>query len=97
MYEKMSNLKLLLFILRYMLDAKFRFSVEKRVSAFAFNNGFAKELFGACKKFISIDAVIPKYKRYIIENYCPYWEDIKETAQNQGISRQEYGSLIAQG
>jgi hypothetical protein len=92
-YEKMSNYKLLLFFLRYLVDLKFRFIVEKRVSAFAFNNGFTHELLYVWKKFLSIDTASAKYKKYIIENYFPRWEDIKETAQNQGISKQFYESL----
>ncbi len=91
-YEKMSNFKLFLFILRYVFDVKFRFVVEKRINAFTCNNGFAQELFGVLKKFISLDTNA-KYKKYIIDNYRPDWDDIKETAQNQGITRQIYESL----
>ena len=91
-YEKMSNSKLFLFILRYIFDIKFRFFVERRVNVFAFNNGFAKELVGVGKKFLSVYSANSKYRKYI-ENYFPRWEDIKEVAQNQGLNKQEYESF----
>lgn len=71
-YKKMSNWKLFVFLLKYTFNLKFRFIVEKRVNAYAANNGFANEMFGTWKKFLSIKKVINyKYKRYIIKNYRP--------------------------
>lgn len=40
-----------------------------------------------------MDQVNDKYKRYIIKNYRPDWEDIKEMAQVQGVSKEIYESL----
>ena len=92
-YETMSNFELLVFTLRYMVDLKFRFSVEKRINVFTSNNGLAKELFGVWKNFLSMNDVNGKYKRYIIKNYRPDWKDIKEVAQAQGVSKEIYESL----
>jgi len=91
-YETMSLLKFFIFGLRYVFDLKFRFSVEKRINAFAYNNGFAKELFGVWKKFLVMDGAGKKYQAYIIRNYSPYWEDIRETAEQEGITKEVYRS-----
>ena len=92
-YEKMSQLQLLLFAIRYIFDLRFRFKVEKRINTYAVNNGFALELFRVWKIFLRMETVNIKYKRYIIENYCPNWEDIKEAAQSCGINKQLFESL----
>ncbi len=92
-YEKLTNLNLFVFAVKYLFDSKFRYFVERSTNAFAFNNGFALELFLVWKKFISMDIKDINYKKYILENYCPHWADIKETAQNFGISKQIYESM----
>lgn len=92
-YETMSRSKLLVFILRYIFDLKFRFSVEKKINVLASNNGFFKELFGVWKKFISMNTVSKKYRRYITRHYFPDWESIKGPAQDEGISREVYESF----
>ena len=92
-YETMSFSRLLMFTLRYVFDIKFRFSVERRVNAFCYNNGFAKELFGVWKKFLAINTDNKGYQRYIIEHYRPAWESIKETAEIEGISQEVYESM----
>ena len=92
-YETMNNFKLLLFTFKYIFDLKFRFFVEKRINVLTSNNGLAKELFYVWKKFVSMDQVSDKYKRYIIKNYRPEWEDIKEMAQVQGVTKEVYESL----
>ncbi len=92
-YEQMSNPKLFLFAFRYIFDVKFRFSVEKRVNTFAVNHGFAEELFSIWKKFLSSEKINKKYKKYIVKNYRPHWEGIKEISLKHGISEQMYESL----
>jgi len=93
-YERMSGPKFLMFTLRYILDFNFRFSVEKRVSAYAYNNGFAKELFGVWKKFLVINKINKKYQGYIIRNYAPSWKEIREAALQEGITEETYQSLV---
>jgi hypothetical protein len=93
-YETMSGSKLVPFILRYLFNINFRFSVEKRINAYACNNGFSKELFGVWKKFLVMDGVSKRYQNYIIRNYSPYWEDIRETAEREGITEEVYKSFM---
>jgi hypothetical protein len=93
-YKKMSNTELFFFTLRYMFDLRFRFSVERRVNVFACNNGFFKELFGVWKKFLSMNSISKRYKKYIIKHYRPDWEDISELASAQGINKESYESLV---
>jgi hypothetical protein len=50
-YDKMSNWELFIFLIKYTFNSKFRFIVEKRVSAYATNNGFANEMFNTWKNF----------------------------------------------
>ncbi len=90
-YKKMSNGELLVFIIRYAFNPKFRFAVEKRVNAYAANNGFAFEMFAIWKKFLSLEEVVnSKYKRYIIKNYRPDWEQIRDSALKNGVSKEMY-------
>lgn len=90
-YEKMSNWELFIFLIRYIFSLKFRFVVEKRVNAYAANNGFANEMFTTWKKFLSLENVLnSKYKKYVVKNCCPYWEQVKDTALNIGISKEIY-------
>lgn len=90
-YEKMSNWSLSKFTVKYVFNRSFRTMVEKRVNAFASNNGFYEEMFGVWKKFLSLEDVVnSKYKRYIINNYRPDWEQIKDTALRAGISKEVY-------
>ena len=63
------------------------------MNTFTSNNGLAKELFGVWKKFLLMEQASDKYKRYITQNYRPEWEDIKEMAQVQGVSKEIYESL----
>ena len=92
-YETMSNFELLKFICRYIFDTKFRFSVEKRVNAFTYNHGFARELFGAWKTFLSLEGVNKKYKEYVVKNCRPDWEDVRETTTLQGMSKEFFESF----
>ncbi len=92
-YETMSNAELLMFVCKYVYSPKFRFSVERRINAFAYNNGFAKELFGAWKKFLSLDTIDKKYKEYVVKNCRPDWEDIRQTAALQGMSKEFFESF----
>jgi len=92
-YETMSNSKILIFIIRYIIDLKFRFSVERRINAYTCNNGFAKELLAAWKKFCIMDGVNKRYQNYIIRNYSPRWEDIKVIAELDGINENMYKSF----
>lgn len=87
-YEAMSNLNLLAFAFKYIFNLKFRSSVEKRVNAFTYNNGFTKELFGVYRKFISLENINKKYKKYITKNYHPEWKDVQKTAEAHGITRE---------
>ncbi len=90
-YEKMSHCNLFIFLIKYTFNLKFRFIVEKRVNAYAANNGFANEMFTTWKKFLSLEKVIKsRYKQYVIKNCRPNWEQIKDTALKNGISKQEY-------
>ena len=90
-YEKMSNRGLLIFLIKYTLNPKFRFIVEKRINAYAVNNGFANEVFNTWKKFLSLEDVInSRYKQYIIKNYYPDWEQVKDAAFKIGISKDIY-------
>lgn len=92
-YEKMSNWSLFKFTFKYIFNYNFRTQVEKRVNAFAFNNGFAEEIFNTWKKFLQLEDVVnSKYKRYIINNYRPDWEQIKDTALNMKIDKDVYDS-----
>ncbi len=93
-YETMSWAELLVFTFRYIFDLKFRFSVERRINAYTCNNGFARELLYAWKKFTIMDGVNKRYKNYIIKNYSPSWEDIRSTAEQEGITEEMYKSLI---
>ncbi|MES2930502.1 MAG: hypothetical protein V4665_01830 [Patescibacteria group bacterium] len=92
-YETMSRSKFLIFSLRYLVDLTFRFSVERRITVFACNNEFAEELLGAWKKFRTIDTIGKGYKNYIIKNYSPRWEDIKNAAERDGITEEAYRSF----
>jgi hypothetical protein len=89
-YEAMSNIELCIFAFKYVCNLKFRFSVEKRVNAFTYNNGFACELFGVWKKFISLDNVNKRYKNYIAKNYLPNWEAVQESATLYGITKEDF-------
>jgi hypothetical protein len=89
-YEAMSNFELLVFAFKYLFDLKFRFSVEKRINAFTYNNGFSQELFGVWKKFLSLENVNKKYKNYIIKNYLPEWEDVRESAALHNITKVDF-------
>lgn len=89
-YERMSNGELFLFTCKYIFNKKFRFAVEKRVHAFAANNGFAKELFGVWKKFCSMRDINPRYQEYVKKNCRPDWEDVKEVAKLLGINKENY-------
>lgn len=93
-YQTMSLPNLLTFAFKYLFDFKFRFSVERRINAFCYNSGFAMELYGVWKKFLSMPIVNKNYRRYIVEHYCPKWEDIKETSEIQGISKEAYESQV---
>lgn len=93
-YETMSGTKLLIFSLRYVFDIKFRFSVERRINAYTYNNGFAHELFSVWKKFFVMDGVNKRYQNYIIRYYTPHWEDIQQTAEREGITEEVYRSFI---
>lgn len=92
-YETMSRSKLLIFSLRYLFDLKFRFSVERKINAFACNNGFAKELFGVWKKFLTMSGFSKRYQNYIIRNYSPHWGDIRIIAEREGITEELYKSF----
>lgn len=50
-YETMSDFKFFRFTLRYIFNLKFRFFVEKRINAFACNNGFAWSYLGYGEDF----------------------------------------------
>jgi hypothetical protein len=89
-YEKMTNLELIVFTLKYVFNKKFRFTVEKRVHTFAANNGFAKELFGVWHTFCAMKDINPRYQEYVKNNCRPDWEDIKEVAKSLGINKEEY-------
>jgi len=93
-YERMSNLKLAEFTLRYIFDFRFKFSVERRINAFTANSGFAKELFGVWIKFLGMEGFSQKYKRYIIKNYRPDWEDVCEAAKKEGWDKKMYDKFI---
>lgn len=93
-YKTMSDPKLLRFYFLYLFSIRFRFSVEKRINAYVYNNGFAKELFCLWKKFLAMDGVNKRYKNYIIRNYAPHWEDIQKTAQKEGITEESYRSFM---
>lgn len=93
-YKKMSIWGLFVFFVRYTFNPKFRFMVEKRVNAYAANNGFANEMFTTWKKFLSLKNVVnSRYKQYVIKNCRPDWDQIKETAFIISITRQEYEIL----
>lgn len=91
-YEKMDSLALVRFTLQYIFDPGFRLSVERRVNVFAYNNGFAEELFGVWKKFLSMNGISASYKKYI-EKYHPHWEEVRESAENRGITKEMYESF----
>jgi len=91
-YESMSNFELFVFAFKYICNLKFRFLVEKRINAFAYNNGFARELLGVWKKFLSLDAMNKRYKKYIAKNYLPDWEDVRESAALHGITKEDFES-----
>lgn len=90
-YETMSNFELLIFALKYIFNPEFRFSVEKRIHAFSCNNGFVMEVFGAWKKFMSLDSIDNKYKEYA-KKCRPDWEDIQQVATTHGITREDFES-----
>lgn len=90
-YKKMSNWKLFTFLIKYTFNLKFRFIVEKRVNAYAANNGFAREMFATWKKFLILKEVVnSKYKQYIIKNHRPNWEQIRDSALSIGVNQKEY-------
>ena len=94
-YEKMSNWNLLIFLIKYTFSLEFRFMVEKRVNAYAANNGFANEMFSTWKKFLSLKEVVnSRYKQYVIKNCRPNWEQVKDTALKIGINQKEYESFL---
>ncbi|MDB4984758.1 MAG: hypothetical protein JWM20_937 [Patescibacteria group bacterium] len=92
-YESMANMQLVAFILRYVFNLKFRFIVERRVNAYAVNNGFARELFGVWKKFLAMESIGGRYKNYIIRHYKPDWESIREVAKEMDMTKEEYEHL----
>lgn len=90
-YEKMSTWILFIFLIKYTFSLKYRFMVEKRVNAYAANNGFANEMFITWKKFLSLEDVMnSKYKQYVIKNCRPEWEQIKDTAFKIEVTQEEY-------
>jgi hypothetical protein len=94
-YEKMSNWNLFVFLINYTFSLNFRFKVEKRVNAYAANNGFANEMFSTWKKFLSLGNVLnSRYKKYVIKNCRPDWDQVKETALKIGINQKEYESFL---
>ncbi|MCA9353144.1 hypothetical protein KC901_03095 [Patescibacteria group bacterium] len=92
-YENMSQCKLLLFFPRYIFDWKFRSIVEKRANVVACDHGFARELFAIWKKFLEMDNINQWYKQYIINNYRPDWDNIRDKALAQGVTREIYESF----
>lgn len=92
-YEKMTNTELFKFTLKYLLDRKFRFSVEKKVTIIAIKKGFTLELLYTWRAFMKFEAISPSYKNYIAQNYLPKWVDIETEALSSGISKNEYDEL----
>jgi len=92
-YETMSIFELVLFAFKYLFNSKYRFSVEKRINAFAYNNGFAQELFGVWRKLLSLNNLDIKYKEYITKNYRPEWNDVQQSAESRGISKEFFESF----
>lgn len=93
-YETMSNTRFIFFVLRYLFDLSFRSRVEKRTNVFTVNHGFAKELFGVWKKFLSLEIINKRYKKYIITYYRPRWDDIQQAAKAQGITKEDFDSFF---
>ena len=89
-YEKMTFRRLVYFTVKYVFNTKFRSLVEKDINAYAFNNGFAQDLFGVWEKLMLFDNISIRYKNYIRENYKPDWAQISTVAESIGLSRVIY-------
>jgi len=70
-YSQMTKRELLWFFIKYVFNTRFRFSVERRVNVLACKHGFMQELIGVWQKFLTLDSISPRYKKYITQNYLP--------------------------